>query len=82
MIKHYLIYIGWNAINWGFEENEFNELWTLDSGKGRANRFFLIGFLDWRWVSEATHGFVPPGRRGHSAIFIEENKSIIVFGGI
>lgn len=22
---------GWNSLNWGFEENEFNELWVLDN---------------------------------------------------
>ena len=24
---------GWNSMTWGWEENEFNEIWTLDSSK-------------------------------------------------
>ena len=36
---------------------------------------------DWRWSSDPTHGLVPPGRRGHTAVFVKECKAIIIYGG-
>ena len=37
--------------------------------------------LDWRWSYEDTVGNVPPGRRGHTAVYIERPKSLILYGG-
>lgn len=39
-------------------------------------------YLDWRWSYEDTVGNVPPGRRGHTAVYIERPKSLILYGGL
>ena len=42
---------------------------------------FIKSLKEWRWSSDPTNGFVPPGRRGHTAVFLEECKAIIIYGG-